>query len=346
MDSLTQVVLGAAVGEAVLGKKIGTRAMLWGAVAGTIPDLDVFMSFFTDQITATEMHRGFSHSIVFSILMAPILAWIAHKIHRRKRPEATMKNWMWLFFLALVTHPMLDMHTTWGTQFFWPFEVRITYNNIFVVDPLYTIPFLIFLLIAMFHKRTNPRRRFYNNLGLIVSTSYMALTFIFKAMGYHAVDESLTKQNIEYVEIETLPTPLNTVLWNAQVETEKGYRFGYYSLLDDDKSILFSEEVPKNHHLIDSIRDNEKIEQIIRISRGWYSIEKEDDYLIFNDLRFGQFGMNPNTAKIMWRYKISEGSKGEVVVERLQRDMGEIDINEALGQLWRRLKGDKSVEKE
>ena len=41
MDSLTQIVLGAAVGEATLGRKVGNKALLWGAIAGTIPDLDV-----------------------------------------------------------------------------------------------------------------------------------------------------------------------------------------------------------------------------------------------------------------------------------------------------------------
>ncbi|PIE86749.1 MAG: metal-dependent hydrolase [Bacteroidetes bacterium] len=344
MDSLTQIVLGAAVGEAVLGKKIGTRAMLWGAIAGTIPDLDVLLRLVTDEITATEMHRGFSHSLVFSILFAPILAWIAHGIHKKKRPEATFRDWTLLFFLALVTHPLLDMHTTWGTQFFWPFEVKITYNNIFVVDPLYTIPFLICLLIAMFYKRTNPKRRFFNNLGLIISASYMALTFVFKGIGYHAVDESLAKQGIDFVEIETLPTPLNTILWDAHIETENGYRFGHYSLLDDDKPIVFSKEFPKNHHLIDSIRDNEKIQQILRIANGWYSIEKKEDHLIFNDLRFGQFGMNPNTARIMWQYEISEGPNGEVVVKRMRPEIG--NVGEAFNQMWRRLKGDKSVEQE
>ncbi len=344
MDSLTQIVLGAAVGEAVLGKKIGTRAMLWGAIAGTIPDLDVMLRFVTDEITATEMHRGFSHSLVFSILFAPILAWVAHGIHKKKRPDATRRDWILLFFLALVTHPLLDMHTTWGTQFFWPFEVKITYNNIFVVDPLYTIPFLICLLIAMFYKRTNPKRRFFNNLGLIISTSYMALTFVFKGIGYHAVDESLAEQGIDFVEIETLPTPLNTILWNAHIETENGYRFGHYSLLDDDQPIVFSKEFPKNHHLIDSIRDDEKIQQILRIANGWYSIEKKEDRLIFNDLRFGQFGMNPNTAKIMWQYEISEASDGGVEVKRLQPEIG--DVGKAFSQMWQRLKGDKSVEKE
>lgn len=342
MDSLTQIVLGAAVGEAVLGKKIGTRAMLWGAIAGTIPDLDVLLKFVTDPITSTEMHRGFSHSIVFSLLMTPLLAWVAQKIHKRR--EATRKDWMWLFFLALVTHPMLDMHTTWGTQFFWPFEVRITYNNIFVVDPLYTIPFLICVIIAMCYKRTNPKRRFFNNLGLIISTSYMALTFVFKGFGYQAVDANLAKQGIDFVEIETLPTPLNTVLWDAHIETKTGYRFGKYSLLDDDSPILFSKEYPKNHQLIDSIRDDQKIQQILKIANGWYTIEKEGDRLFFNDLRFGQFGMNPNTAKVMWRYEILKGPNDAVKVERVQPKID--NIGEAFDQLWRRLKGDKSVETE
>ncbi len=342
MDSLTQIVLGAAVGEAVLGRKIGTRAMLWGAIAGTIPDLDVLLKFVTDPITSTEMHRGFSHSIVFSILFAPILAWIAHKIHKRR--DATFKNWTVLFFLALVTHPMLDMHTTWGTQFFWPFPIRITYNNIFVVDPLYTVPFLICCIIALCYKRTNPRRRFFNNLGLIISTSYMALTFVFKGFGYHAVDDSLAKQGIDFVEIETKPTPFNTVLWNAHVETKNGYRFGYYSLMDNDAPVQFSEEYPKNHHLIDSIRDKKVIQQLLRIAKGWYTIEKKDDYLIFNDLRFGQFGVNTNTAGFIWRYEIHDGGNGEVRVERLQPEIG--DVGHVVGQLWRRLKGDKSVESE
>ena len=64
MDSLTQIVLGAAVGEAVLGRKIGNKAILWGAIAGTIPDLDVLSKLFVDDVTANEWHRGFSHSIL------------------------------------------------------------------------------------------------------------------------------------------------------------------------------------------------------------------------------------------------------------------------------------------
>lgn len=335
MDSLTQIVLGAAVGEAVLGKKVGNRAMLWGAIAGTIPDLDVFLRFFVDDITSTEMHRGFSHSIVFAVLMAPILGWIAHKIHKRWK-EASYKNWSWLFFWTIVTHPLLDAHTTWGTQFFWPFEYRIAYKNIFVVDPLYTVPFLILLLIAMFHKRTNPRRRVFNNAGLIVSTSYMVLTLIFKWISFGEFQESLQANEIEYVEMDTKPTPLNSILWNAQVETKTGYRVAYYSLFDT-KEIEFSREFPKNHHLLEPYKDQKEVKQLIKIAAGWYFIEQEGDKLIFYDMRFGQTGMDQDDSKFMWRYELTPNADGQLEIERGRPDMA--NIGQMFDDLMNRVKG-------
>ena len=83
MDSLTQIVLGAAVGEAVLGRKVGNKAILYGAIAGTIPDLDTFAGSFVDTVTAIEIHRGFTHSIVFSVLFAPVFGWLISKVERK-----------------------------------------------------------------------------------------------------------------------------------------------------------------------------------------------------------------------------------------------------------------------
>ena len=182
MDSLTQIVLGASVGELVLGKKIGNKAILWGAVAGTIPDLDVLLRYFTDE-TATEMHRGFSHSIVFAVLIAPLLAWIANKLNQ-KLNHVSFIDWCKLFFWSTVTHPMLDAHTTWGTQFFWPFNYRLAYKNIFVIDPLFTFPFLIFLIITMTLKKEHPKRALFNKIGLSLSSSYLILTLIFKWVSF------------------------------------------------------------------------------------------------------------------------------------------------------------------
>ena len=358
MDSLTQIVLGAAVGEATLGRKVGNRAMLWGAVAGTIPDLDVFIRLFTDPISATELHRGVSHSLIFSILMAPVLGYLVRKwpkmtlggfavivfgypfftvqswliklvilallsgvlllINRRKISNGeptTAWDWNKLFFWSLVTHPLLDAHTTWGTQFFWPFDLRLAYKNIFVADPLYTVPFLVCLLIALFMKRTNPKRRKFNNAGLIISTTYMALTFVFKGMGISVFSESLKEQGIEYVEMDTKPTPLNTFLWNAQIETKNGYLVGYYSIFDESGKVEFSKELPKNHHLLDPIRDQKVVQQLIHIAQGWYIVEDADSCLVFTDLRFGQLGMS-NEAPFIWRYLLFEEENGEITVTR------------------------------
>ncbi len=70
MDSLTQIVLGAACGEIALGKKIGNKALLSGAIGGTIPDLDVFIGklLYTNKIQAMAFHRGFMHSLLFALL--------------------------------------------------------------------------------------------------------------------------------------------------------------------------------------------------------------------------------------------------------------------------------------
>lgn len=381
MDSLTQVVLGAAVGEAVLGKKVGNRAMVWGAVAGTIPDLDVYVRYFTDPMTATEMHRGFSHSIVFSVLMAAILGFCVWKQARLsliaflailaiypilrgsgpvfigialsllvlmsfliwRRGESTLKatRWEWskLFFWTLVTHLLLDAHTTWGTQLFWPFEYRVAYQNIFVVDPLYTLPFLVFTLIALFMKRTNPRRAKLNRIGLIVSSAYMVLSIVIKAVTFKEFEKQLEKDKIGYVEMDTRPTPLNTFLWNAQVETRDGYRMAYYSIFDS-QPIQFSEEFPKNHDLLAPYKNQKAIQQLIKISAGWYMVQEEDGKLYFIDLRFGQLGFEPNESEFIWKFELVEDENGTIEIERLQPDLQKAgDVNDVMGTLWRRIWG-------
>src|SRR5690606_27339595 len=215
MDSLTQIVLGAAVGEAVLGRKVGNKAMLYGAIAGTVHYLDIFASYFTDSVTAIEIHRGFTHSIFFSVFFAPIFGWIISKIERKS--VANWKEWSWLMFWGFFTHPILDSFTTWGTQLFWPFDIRLEFKNIFVIDPLYTLPFLIFLIMAMRSQKGSPKRRKYNNLGLIVSSAYLLLTVGIKAITYNKFEKALQEQNIDYLQIQNKPAPFSTILWTANV---------------------------------------------------------------------------------------------------------------------------------
>lgn len=331
MDSVTQIVLGAAVGEAVLGKKVGNKAMLYGAIAGTIPDLDVLASHVTDTVSALAIHRGFTHSLVFSVLFAPVFGWLVSRYESLK----DFKSWSWLFFWAFVTHPILDAHTTWGTQLFWPFDLRLAFKTIFVIDPLYTLPFLVFLILAMIQKRTNPKRQFYNRLGLYVSSAYLLVTFLLKWIAFAQFESALKEQGVAYTELDTRPSPMNTILWSANVETEDAYLLGNYSLFDS-QPITF-EAYPKNHERLGDLADEIPVQRMIAISEGWYTISQKEGQLYFNDLRFGLLSLEPNAQDFVFSYQIEEGQSGQVIFTEVPKDKR--DGKKLLAELWKRLKG-------
>lgn len=337
MDSLTQIVLGAAVGEATLGRKVGNKAMLWGAIAGTIPDLDVLSKLFVDNVTANELHRGFSHSILFSILAAPLFGWLIAKLYKNK--EADWKDWTKLMFLGLFTHPILDAFTTWGTQLFWPLDYKVALNNIFVADPLYTVPFLIFVIIAMFYKRTHPKRKKYNNLGLYISSFYLLITLVLQQSARANFSNNLEKQHIQYNEIQTRPTPLNSILWTANIETKNSFLIGYYSLLDDDDRIDFS-EFPKNHHLLGKMKEDPLIARLVKLTEGWYTIERSGDKVFFNDLRFGTMGIGGDAKRFVFSYELFYNEAGNLIAKEREREVNE--ASPLLKKLFNRVLGNKS----
>lgn len=306
MDSLTQIVLGAAVGEAVLGKKVGNKAMLYGAVAGTIPDLDTFAGYFVDTVTAIEFHRGFTHSIFFSVAFAPVFGWLISKIERKS--SANWKDWSWLMFLGLFTHPLLDSFTTWGTQLFWPLELRLAFKSIFVIDPLYTLPFLIFLVLAMRSQRGSKKREDYNRWGILLSSCYLLLSLGLKGLAYQKFRAALEDQHIEYVQLETKPSPFNTILWTANVDVEDAYLIGDYSFFDSEP-VQF-ERYAKNHQLLGELRSDAKIGRLIDISNGWFVITEEEGKLFFNDLRFGVLDANSDKPTFVFSYHIEEKPEG------------------------------------
>lgn len=331
MDSLTQIVLGAAVAEAVLGKKVGNKAMLYGAIAGTIPDLDILASHFTDTVSALAIHRGFTHSIVFSALFAPAFGWLVSRYETYK----DFKGWAWLFFWVFLTHPILDSYTTWGTQLLWPLDLRLAFKTIFVIDPIYTLPFLVFLILTMFQKRNTKKRRLYNTIGLTVSTAYLALTFLLKGIAFNKFEEALQSQNIAYQQIDTRPSPLNTILWNANIATEDTYLLGSYSFFDT-QPISF-ETYPKNHHLLGDLIENEKVKRMMAISEGWFTIYKANGKLYYNDLRFGLLSVESQSQEFVFKYEITVDASG--YVRFIEQEKTPRDGKKLLADLWLRLKG-------
>ena len=325
MDSLTQIVLGASVAEATLGKKIGNKAILLGAIAGTIPDLDIVTRFFVDDLTASVMHRGFSHSLIFPFVAAPILAWILKKIYYNYS-DVSFNDWFKMFFLAIITHPLLDAQTTWGTQLFWPFEWRVAVENIFIIDPIYTLPFLTFLILTAFQDRLSKKRRLLNSLGLIISSTYLLITLSFKGIAHYNIAKGLEENNIEYKDINTRATYFNSILWSSQIELEDSYIFTYYSLFDKSKPI-FTKKFPKNHNMLQPFIDEKKIQQLIILSNGHYLMTNENDELIFWNLKLGLKGFDENASPYIWSYVI-KNNNGEIFFDEKNEKMDALKIQE------------------
>lgn len=305
MDSLTQIVLGAAVGEAVCGKKIGNKAILWGVVAGTIPDLDVLLNPWLGVVEELSWHRSCSHSLFFFILASPLLAALLSKIFPDSR--ARFRDWFWLFFLGFLTHALLDCCTTWGTQLFWPFSREgIAFYNVFVIDSFYTLPFLVLVIWAMTKAKDDPKRQWLNSLGLVISSSYLLFTFVAKSGANNAFEESMNQQGIAYEDYISKPTPFNAIFWAVTAKTADGYYNGFYSLLDEDRKIDF-DYFPKQEALLNPYLPHPKLEQLLEITKDYYTVEQQCDTLLIHDLRFGQFnGWQEEGGEFVFTYTLFE----------------------------------------
>ena len=287
MDSLTQIVLGGAVAELVAGKRMGNKAIVWGAIAGTIPDLDVFLRAFYHPIDAALLHRGFSHSILFSFLFSPVFSWILFHLYKKKYP---FKLWLILFFWGLITHPMLDIFTNYGTQFFWPFETRVSFNTVFVIDPLYTIPFMVFLIWAMFLKKDNPKRFKINLIGIIYSSSYLLWGVIVKLFLLSQTQAVFANEHISINRSMVTPMPLTSFYWYTLGEDDSSYFIYYTSIFEGGAKTI--ERLPKAKIRLENLnwKDVNYNEKLKLMSNGYYLIEQKNDTLNYYDLRFGLSG--------------------------------------------------------
>jgi len=333
MDSLTQIVLGGAVGNAIAGRKIGNRAVLYGAIAGTIPDLDVLSVFFTDPISAVEMHRGITHSILFAVLASILFGYIVYKLE--KNNGVTYEEGYWLFFWGLFTHALLDMFTTWGTRLLWPFDYAFAFKSIFVIDPLYTIPFIYFLVRSMREKKDIEKRMHLNRLGIYVSSSYLALTLLLKAVAFYEFTDALDKQGIKYKEMSVKPTVMNTILWNAMVETEDAFLIGEYSFFDH--SDIAFQRFEKNEYFINNIANHNLFNRLVKISEGYYTFSEYNDEIHFNDLRFGLLKNEGEDVQFAFSYRFVVNEDGELQAEEVKKERK--DGLKLLKRIWIRLQG-------
>ncbi len=291
------------MGEATLGRKVGHRAMMWGAICGTIPDLDVLIPF-DDAVRHATFHRSVLHSLFALALMAPPLAWLIAKTHSPSREH--FRTWIVLVFAVFATHVLLDSLTVFGTQIFWPFgKAPVTWGTIFIIDPLFTLPLLVGVLGTLLSKRSNRKARYWNTLGLSVAGAYLVWSIAVKLQVNDVVGKELARQAITYDRFLTMPTPFNTLLWRILVVDDEQYRIGYYSVLDPQPAIHF-EARPRNTELLHGLENHWPVRRLLWFSKGFFTVRREGANIVVIDLRAG---LEPDFE---FRYKVAEAGNPQV----------------------------------
>lgn len=228
MDSVTQAALGAAIGGVMLGRRLGRRAVLFGAVLGTLPDLDVVIDY-GDAVANVTRHRGFSHSLFVLAGLATALALLARRL--APRLEIGLGRWLLFFGLCLMTHPLLDALTTYGTQIWWPLDIRPTaWPLVFIIDPFYSLPLLAGIIVALVTGNGYRAPAW----GLALSCAYLVASLGAKTLVEHRLAPVLAERGLTDAPRLVQPTPFNILLWRATLIEGDNYHEALISVFDGD----------------------------------------------------------------------------------------------------------------
>ena len=285
MDSISQAALGAALGSAIAGKILGRSAILGGALLGTLPDMDVLIDY-GSAVANFSQHRGFSHSLLILFPLAVVLAWALH----RWRPVLSYQRWLVFTSLILITHPLLDALTTYGTQLFWPFGLPVAINSIFIIDPLYTLP-LLFAVIWTLWRPTQIRAAC---TGLVVSTLYLGWTLVAQQAISQKVESTLAAEGLENAPRLVQPMPLTTLLWRVTVMGEDERLEIVTGFLDGDIPLSL-ERFPHHPELVAATMALPEGRRLIWFTRGFLAYSVSDNKLEVTDIRLGVPGAHPFT---------------------------------------------------
>jgi len=341
MDSLTQIALGAAVGVAAMGRRTAPwKAALWGGLCGTLPDLDALIDY-GDPVLDMTLHRGDSHALLWLTLASPAIAWVAARVHGE---TDRWRRWWLAVWLALVTHPLLDAMTIYGTQLARPFtDHPFGVGSLFIIDPAYTLPLVVGVIAAL---RVARRRRpddpsdpalarglRWNALGLAASTLYIGWSVAAQQHVRDAAERALAEQGIAAERVLVTPTAFNTVLWRVVAMTPDGYHEGFRSLLDVRPDIRF-DRFERGAALREALAGHDPVERIVRFSHGFWAMTTTGDRIAITDLRMGQ------EPTYVFAFLVGERRDGRLApLERTQRAGRRPDLARGLDWLWRRALG-------
>jgi inner membrane protein len=285
MDSLTQITLGACVAAACVPPERRRQAALLGAALGTLPDLDVFIDY-GGPVENFTMHRGFSHSL-FVLAAIGALLWLALRSFWPPVREDP-RRWFAAILLALLTHPLLDAHTAYGTQLFWPSgSTPVSWATIFIIDPLYTLPLLAGMIAVLIRPASRTAGRWLA-AGLVLSTLYLGWSWTARTIVAANARQSLDAQGVTDARLFITPAPLTTLLWRVVAKTDAGYYEGLDSIVADDGAIEFTFRPSDGQTLAAALPHVPAARRLQWFADGFVGASVQDDTLIMTDLRMGQ----------------------------------------------------------
>lgn len=297
------------MGELLLGKKAGYRAAAWGAVIGTLPDLDILANPFIDMVNQLYFHRNITHSLFFAIAISPVMGWLINKYH--KQLDISWMNWANMTFWVILTHILIDLLTNYGTQLFQPFsDYPASMDSIFIIDPLYTLPLLFGLIISLTLRRDSSWRSTINRTGLIISTLYLVWGLAIKTHVNQVFNESFVNQYGDNEKMKTVPNGPTTFLWTGYIIQQDTIYQSLYSIFDEERDLRF-QPIPRNSHYILPYSGDRAVKALMWFNRGFYTLEKESENIILYDLRFGRgdFWINKD-EEYVWGNKILINESG------------------------------------
>ena len=326
----------------MLGKRMGNRAIGWGAFFGTLPDLDVLVSPFLSHSWNLWWHRGPSHSLLIMILAS---WWLAKPLSRLwKKDKITVKRAGWFVFLVWSTHVLIDCFTVYGTSVFWPFSgYRVGFNHLFIIDPLFTLPMLVALVRLAFlrTKKQLLKRRKINAWGLGIASAYALLSVGMKLVASAGFEADLARRGTPFERRMEAPSPFNIILWRSVVDRGDEFWVGYRTVFEPRDQPVRWTVYPKNPHALERVMDLREARMVAWFSDGWWIARDHVKGAWVGDLRFGEGrvwgarpGMVDQRLTFAWDvlpdsktgrlrpHRMSRGNAGETLTRLVQRALG------------------------
>ena len=293
MDPLSQGTVGAAFAQSAANKNNIFKIGFIGFLAGLTPDLDVLIQSSTDPILSLEYHRQFTHSLFFIPFGSLIFAFIIFPL---VKSSLSLKTVYFTSLLGYATHGLLDACTSYGTQLFWPFSnERVSWNNISIVDPLFTIPVLILVVIAI---RTKNKIFSFFGIGWIIF--YLSLGFVQYQRALSAAIELANMRGHNAERLTLKPSFGNLILWKSiykhketfYVDAIRTAQSSTWCLGESIRAFDYQYHLPD---LDEGSQQKNDIERFRWFSQDYLGYDKEKN--ILTDVRYS---MIPNQISPMW----------------------------------------------